>query len=149
MRVPYLLFLAIFFQSNQSYADSLSNQTYQNQTKIRQLEIDQRMNQIQQDMKSQSNAILGSTSSTPRTFAPSLPGYSSPPRIPTSNRVSEDQIKAYLEGLGDPEAGTGIYAYPPEERLYRYGLMCIEVGFVNEGVRAITDHLRISSEMDQ
>ena len=146
---PLLTALLLVGLSDQLHADSLSNQTYQNQTKIRQLEIDQRMNQIQQDMKSQSNSILGSTSSTPRTFAPSLPGYSSPPRIPTSNRISEDQIKAYLEGLGDPEAGTGIYAYPPEERLYRYGLMCIEVGFVNEGVRAITEHLRISSEMDQ
>ena len=146
---PLLTALLLVGLSDQLHADSLSNQTYQNQTKIRQLEIDQRMNQIQQDMKSQSNSILGSTSSTPRTFAPSLPGYSSPPRIPTSNRISEGQIKAYLEGLGDPEAGTGIYAYPPEERLYRYGLMCIEVGFVNEGVRAITEHLGISSEMDQ
>ena len=118
---PLLTALLLVGLSDQLHADSLSNQTYQNQTKIRQLEIDQRMNQIQQDMKSQSNSILGSTSSTPRTFAPSLPGYSSPPRIPTSNRISEGQIKAYLEGLGDPEAGTGIYAYPPEERLYRYG----------------------------
>ncbi len=142
-----LIFLVVtLLLPHYSLADPLSNQNYQNQTKIRQLEIAQRMNQIQHDMRSRSTAILDSTGGVSRSFSPSLPDYSTPPRIPAYNKPSEDQIKAYLAGLGDAEAETGIYAYPHEERLYQYGLMCIEVGFVNEGVRAITDYLKIAAE---
>ena len=122
---------------------------YHLETQIRQQQIDQRMGQIQRDMKAQSNAVLSSTTQTSRTtFSPTLPGYSVPinPPLRSGTSISKDKVDAFLEGLGSPEDGTGIYAYPPEERLYQYGLMCIEVGFVEEGVRAITDHLRISSE---
>lgn len=131
-------------------ADPDQNQTYQNQVRIRQLELDQKTSQIQQDLKAQSNTMLNSsTTSAQRTFSPSLPGYFPQPRNTTNQPVKKKQVEAYLKGLGDAEKGTGIYAFPPEERLYRYGLMCIEVGFVSEGVRAITDHLRITKEQGQ
>lgn len=145
MKLLLWVFVYVAIHSTCKADQSLHNQTYQNQTKIRQLEIDQRMGQIQQDMKSQSEVMLNSTAGSPRAFSPSLPGYGSPARI-RSSAINAEQIAAYIQGLGDPEEKTGIYAYPPEERLYRYGLMCIDVGLFEEGVRAITEHLRISAE---
>lgn len=145
MRVA--LFVTISVLTFNANADAYQNQTYQNQTKIRQLEVDQRSNQIRQDMRAESNVLLNSSGKTHQpTFGPTLPGYSASPRLLSGDSINPSKVEAYLKGLGSPEDGTGIYAYPAEERLYQYGLMCIETGFVSEGVRAITEHLRIQAE---
>ena len=115
------------------------------ETRLRQTQIDQRMSQVQQDMQIQSDTTAGARSSrTVPVFSPTLPGYGS--RQTSAPPPSPSQVDAFLKGLGDPLAQTGIYAYPPEERLYRYGLMCIDAGLAAEGIRAITEHLRIKAE---
>ncbi len=127
------------------------NQTNQNQIKIRQLQVEQRMNQIQQEMQSPSGLTRSSVTpvspASGAVFSPTLPGYPAPvlPAART-NPVNAEQVASFLAQLGNPEEGSGIYAYPPEVRLYHYGLMCIDVGFIEEGVRAITEHTRIQAE---
>ena len=125
-------------------------ESYQLEREMRKLQIDHRMDQILQEMKAVSDATMSSISgSTDRNFTPSLPAYRITPRLnanDSSMNISAERLEQYLERLGDPEKKTGIYAYPPEERLYHYGKMCIDVGLVAEGIRAISEHTRIQAE---
>ncbi len=130
---------------------SVGAEDYHLQREIRQLEINQRMEQIQQQMSAESHSRVSdlntysSDAGASRTYSPiSLPYYRA--AHPLTQNISKEQLKQYLERLGDPDEKTGIYAYPPEERLYHYGRMCIDIGLTAEGIRAITDHTRIQAE---
>lgn len=144
MKVVFTFLLVA--SSMASFTVVMAADPYDNQTRIRQMEIDQRMDQVQQDMKFQNEAAVNSMHrGSQRTFAPTLPGYTSMPGGGMRGQ-NKEQVDRFLEGLGDPDTGTGIYAHPTEDRLYHYGLLCIEVGFVSEGVRALTEHTRLHAQ---
>lgn len=121
---------------------SLLGADYDTTMRIRQLELKQRMDEIQRDMKQQTDSAMSSVSENSRpAYPPALPDYRQSPLI------SATQVQVYQDRLGDPDKKTGIYAYPPAERLYQYGRMCLEIGLAAEGIRAISEHLRIEAEI--
>ncbi|MBL6689549.1 MAG: hypothetical protein ISP91_04070 [Pseudomonadales bacterium] len=136
---------AIGFAAILSFTGACFATDYQTDLRLRQAEIDRRMSDIQQDMTSQSNAIQSSISQgVNRDYNPASISTGTVPRVYKS--ATPEPGKVILEMLGSPEAGTGIYAHPPEERLYHYGKILIELGYPHEGIRAITEHTRIQAE---
>jgi len=128
-------------------ATGLGAESHQLEREMRNLQIDHRMDQIRQELKAVSDATI--SGSTDRNFTSSPPVYRIAPRLianDSSMNISAERLEEYLERLGDPEKKTGIYAYPPEERLYHYGKMCLDVGLVAEGIKAISEHTRIQAE---
>ena len=68
--------------------------------------------------------------------------------IPASQfKLSHENLAKFLELLGNPQEKSGVYEFPEEQRLFQYGLICIEVGLVEQGVNAISEHMRISAEI--
>lgn len=142
---PGILFLGIAAQL--LGASCLAANSYPLDTKIRQLEIDRRTDQVRRDMKTESDAMLSSQlAASHRFFSPSLANYHAPLR--STITISPEQLEQYIEGLGNLQDQSGIYAYPPVERLYHYGRLCLDVGLVNEGIRAISEHTRIQAALE-
>lgn len=68
--------------------------------------------------------------------------------IPASQfRLSHENLARFLELLGNPQDKSGVYEFPEDQRLFQYGLICIEVGLVEQGVNAISEHMRINAEI--
>ena len=68
--------------------------------------------------------------------------------IPGSQfRLSHENLAKFLELLGNPQENSGVYEFPEDQRLFQYGLICIEVGLVEQGVSAISEHMRINAEI--
>ncbi len=142
---PVILFLGLATQF--LGVSCLAADSHALDTKIRQLEIDQRMDQVRRDMKTESEAMLSSQlAASRRSFSPSLVNYHPPLR--STITISPKQLAQYIEGLGNLQDQSGIYAYPPVERLYHYGRLCLDVGLVNEGIRAISEHTRIQAALE-
>jgi hypothetical protein len=68
--------------------------------------------------------------------------------IPASQfKLSHENLARFLELLGNPQDKSGVYEFPEAQRLFQYGLICIEVGLVEQGVNAISEHMRINAEI--
>jgi hypothetical protein len=68
--------------------------------------------------------------------------------VPASQfRLSHENLAKFLELLGNPQENSGIYEFPEDQRLFQYGMICIEVGLVEQGVNAISEHMRINAEI--
>jgi len=68
--------------------------------------------------------------------------------IPASQfSLSHENLAKFLELLGNPQEKSGVYEFPEEQWLFQYGLICIEVGLVEQGVYAISEHMRINAEI--
>ncbi len=62
-------------------------------------------------------------------------------------RLSSENLSKYLELLGNPQDRTGVFKFTEDQRLYQYGLICIEVGLVEQGVHAISEYMRLQAEI--
>jgi hypothetical protein len=139
-RLNHLAVIILGFWLSTAYAAS----TNELNSRTQQLQTEHRLDQVRQDLKAQSSSNIPSYSGQGYDFAPSLPGFYPTARV--SGRLSPEQMSQYLEQLGDPIEETGVYSYPREMRLFYYGQMCIKVGLIEEGIRAISEHMRIQAE---
>jgi hypothetical protein len=111
---------------NQARLDKQKWQNNQTRTKLNKLNMEQR----------QAN-LMSALLDTPMTIG-----------IPASQfRLSHENLARFLELLGNPQKKSGVYEFPEDQRLLQYGLICIEVGLVEQGVNAISEHMRINAEI--
>lgn len=96
-----------------------------------------RMQLNKHNIKQRQASLMSALSNTPVTIG-----------IPASQfSLSHENLAKFLELLGNPQDKSGVYEFPEAQRLFQYGLVCIEVGLVEQGVNAISEHMRINAEL--
>lgn len=114
---------------------NLQNQARLDQQKWENMQTQLKLNQVQSE---QNLAKLFSGLSSAQ-----LANHSPVSRF----RLSSENLSKYLELLGNPQDRTGVFKFTEDQRLYQYGLICIEVGLVEQGVYAISEHMRLQAEI--